>query len=314
MSATVGAALKKILVSLLTDPKVMKTVVGIILGIVFIAVLPVLTLQGLFSGALEVDVDSLKERIVENLSEEQVELLSQIESTATQIEEKMLEAERNTRQTQAAQVLYLLVLFEYSGEDGFVEKLVGCFAEDQTDAELIANINAVFGTDIDASDFTQLMTSIHKEIVDVALSQVGNVDGEPYWSWYGFSSRIEWCACFVSWCANECGYIDAGIIPKFASCAVGVNWFKARGLWQENDYLPSPGDIIFFDWDGEGGQNGAPDHVGIVEKVKNGYVYTVEGNSGNECRQNRYAVGYYEIFGYGTPLYEGSEVESEGVF
>lgn len=58
-------------------------------------------------------------------------------------------------------------------------------------------------------------------IVMVALSQLGNVGGQPYWSWYGFSSRVEWCACFVSWCAHECGYLEAGMIPKFASCALG---------------------------------------------------------------------------------------------
>ena len=138
-------------------------------------------------------------------------------------------------------------------------------------------------------------------IVSVALSQVGNVGGEPYWSWYGFSSRVEWCACFVSWCANECGYIDTGVIPKFAACASqGVPWFQERGLWQDNSYEPRPGDIIFFDWD-DGGQDGSSDHVGIVEKVENGRVYTVEGNSGDSVRQNSYPVGYYEIYGYGTP-------------
>lgn len=140
-------------------------------------------------------------------------------------------------------------------------------------------------------------------IVQVALTQVGNVGGEPYWSWYGFGSRVEWCACFVSWCANECGYIDAGVIPKFAACASqGVPWFKERGLWQYNSYEPRPGDIIFFDWD-DGGQDGSSDHVGIVEKVENGRVYTVEGNSGDSVRQNSYPVGYYEIYGYGTPAY-----------
>lgn len=139
------------------------------------------------------------------------------------------------------------------------------------------------------------------QIVQVALTQVGNVGGEPYWSWYGFGSRVEWCACFVSWCANECGYIDAGVIPKFAACASqGVPWFKERGLWQDNSYEPRPGDIIFFDWD-DGGQDGSSDHVGIVEKVENGRVYTVEGNSGDSVRQNSYPVGYYEIYGYGTP-------------
>lgn len=144
------------------------------------------------------------------------------------------------------------------------------------------------------------------EIVTVALSQIGNIGGEPYWSWYGFNSRVEWCACFVSWCANECGYIDAGVIPKFAGCVWGVEWFKDRGLWQDNSYEPRPGDIIFFDWDNKGSsgpQDGESDHVGIVEKVENGIVYTVEGNSGDSCRENHYAVGHYEILGYGVPQY-----------
>lgn len=144
------------------------------------------------------------------------------------------------------------------------------------------------------------------EIVVVALSQLGNVGGQPYWSWYGFNSRVEWCACFVSWCANECGYLDAGVIPKTAGCISGSNWFKDRGLWQDNSYEPRPGDIIYFDWDNKGSsgpQDGLADHVGIVEKVENGLVYTVEGNSGDSCRENRYAIGHYAIYGYGTPAY-----------
>ena len=144
------------------------------------------------------------------------------------------------------------------------------------------------------------------EIVVVALSQIGNVGGQPYWSWYGFNSRVEWCACFVSWCANECGYLDAGVIPKTAGCITGSNWFKDRGLWQDNSYEPRPGDIIYFDWDNKGSsgpQDGLADHVGIVEKVENGIVYTVEGNSGDSCRENHYSIGHYEIYGYGTPAY-----------
>ena len=141
------------------------------------------------------------------------------------------------------------------------------------------------------------------EIVAVALSQVGNVGGQPYWSWYGFSSRVNWCAIFVSWCANECGYIDAGVVPKFAGCVQGSRWFKDRGLWRDKSYMPNPGDIVFFDWDDSGGysgaQDGVPDHVGIVERVENDRVYTVEGNSGDKCCQRSYPVGYYEIYGYG---------------
>ena len=137
------------------------------------------------------------------------------------------------------------------------------------------------------------------EIVTVALSQVGNVGGQPYWSWYGFDGRVEWCACFVSWCANECGYIDAGVIPKFAGCVLGSQWFKDRGQWQDGSFRPEAGHIIFFDWEGDG----ETDHVGIVERVENGTVYTVEGNSGDACRQNSYAIGSSVIYGYGIPAY-----------
>ena len=140
-------------------------------------------------------------------------------------------------------------------------------------------------------------------IVTVALSQVGNIGGEPYWSWYGFESRVEWCVCFVSWCANECGYIDSGVIPKFAGCVNGVQWFKDRGQWQDGSIEPSAGQIIFFDWDNKGNsgpQDGQSDHVGIVEKCENGIVYTIEGNSGDSCRQNQYPVGHYEILWYGV--------------
>ena len=145
------------------------------------------------------------------------------------------------------------------------------------------------------------------QIVTVALTQIGNVGGDPYWSWYGFGSRVEWCACFVSWCANECGYIDTGVIPKYAGCVNGVQWFKDRGQWVDGSAEPAPGMIIFFDWDSPDGssgpQNGLSDHTGIVQKVENGIVYTVEGNSGDSVRQKQYSVGYYEILGYGVPQY-----------
>lgn len=145
------------------------------------------------------------------------------------------------------------------------------------------------------------------QIVTVALTQIGNVGGDPYWSWYGFGSRVEWCACFVSWCANECGYIDTGVIPKYAGCVNGVQWFKDRGQCVDGSAEPAPGMIIFFDWDSPDGssgpQDGLSDHTGIVQKVENGIVYTVEGNSGDSVRQKQYSVGYYEILGYGVPQY-----------
>ena len=164
--------------------------------------------------------------------------------------------------------------------------------------------------DENASMWAAVLYGIHsadEQIVAVAESQIGNVGGQPYWSWYGFNSRVAWCACFVSWCANECGYIDAGVIPKFAGCVWGVDWFQDRGQWADGTATPVPGMIIFFDWDspdGESGpQDGLSDHVGIVQKVEDGYVYTIEGNTSDSCAQRKYRIGYYEILGYGIPAY-----------
>lgn len=137
------------------------------------------------------------------------------------------------------------------------------------------------------------------DIVEAAASQIGNVGGQPYWSWYGFESRVEWCACFVSWCANECGYIEQGIVPKFSYCPTGVQWFKDAGRWQDRGYTPQPGDIIFFDWGGDG----TSDHVGIVESCDGSTVYTIEGNSGDACQRSSYSIGSASIMGYGAPLY-----------
>lgn len=143
-------------------------------------------------------------------------------------------------------------------------------------------------------------------IVQVALTQLGNEGGEPYWSWYPFENRVEWCACFVSWCADQCGYLESGVIPKFSLCPDGADWFKRNGQWHDRNYEPQSGDIIFYDWENDG----ITDHVGIVEKVENGMVYTVEGNTsdadhrnGDVVARHSYPIGSHFIYGYGTPAY-----------
>ena len=133
-------------------------------------------------------------------------------------------------------------------------------------------------------------------MVEVAISQIGNVGGEIYWRWYGFNSRVPWCAIFVSWVAEQCGFIQPGIVPKFASTSVGVQWFQSRGLWQPRGYTPAPGDLIFFDWTG----NGSPDHVGIVERVEGGVVYTIEGNSNDMVRRRTHQLNGATTLGYGV--------------
>ena len=130
-------------------------------------------------------------------------------------------------------------------------------------------------------------------IVDRAKSQVGNVGGQPYWSWYGFNSRVEWCACFVSWCYNQAGKSE----PRFAACqSQGIPWFQSHGQWGDRNYPNiAPGDAIFFDWDGDG----SADHVGLVIGTDGQRVYTVEGNSGDACKIKSYSLDYGCIKGYG---------------
>lgn len=168
-------------------------------------------------------------------------------------------------------------------EYGFDEKQLGYVTELLSDeySDLWASLSVPGG----GSD----------DIVTVALSQVGNVGGQPYWSWYGFSSRVEWCACFVSWCSEQCGYIESGIMPKFSYCPTGVEWFRSRGQWLDRNSIPPAGSIIFFDWGGDG----VADHVGIVESCDGSTVYTIEGNANNAVKPLSYAVGNYRIMGYG---------------
>jgi cell wall-associated NlpC family hydrolase len=136
-------------------------------------------------------------------------------------------------------------------------------------------------------------------LIEIADMQVGNVGGEVYWRWYGFSDRVPWCAIFVSWVAEQAGLIDAGIIPRFASCAAGIQWFRDRGQWFGSDYTPRPGDLIFFDWE----PDGVADHVGIVERVEGDYVHAIEGNTSDSVRRRTYRLDSNRIFGYGVPIY-----------
>ena len=130
-------------------------------------------------------------------------------------------------------------------------------------------------------------------IVDIAKRQVGNVGGQPYWSWYGFNSRVEWCACFVSWCYGQMGLSE----PRFAACqSQGIPWFTSRRQWGARGYENiAPGDAIFFDWD----LDGSADHVGLVIGTDGSRVYTVEGNSGDACKIKSYPLDYACIKGYG---------------
>lgn len=173
---------------------------------------------------------------------------------------------------------------------------------------LIAGFIAViFNSDGDTDyDESQIPNS---EILLVAKAQIGNEGGDKFWKWYGFGEHVAWCACYVSWCANECDYIDKGIIPKFSVCTDGITWFKEKNEWHDRgeSYYPIIGDIIFFDWyDDNGNQDGTSDHVGIVTRtdITNRTIYTIEGNTSNKCAERMYSFDDVQVMGYGSPKYE----------
>ena len=160
--------------------------------------------------------------------------------------------------------------------------ILGGGSADTSDSESLAGVEFVNGT-----------RPGNQAVVDIAKSQVGNVGGQPYWSWYGFTSRVEWCACFVSWCYGQMGLSE----PRFAACqSQGIPWFQSHGQWGGRDYANiAPGDAIFFDWD----LDGSADHVGLVVGTDGSRVYTVEGNSGDACKIKSYSLSYECIKGYG---------------
>lgn len=202
-------------------------------------------------------------------------------------------------------------IWEEQDEFGNVKKIIYINIDGKTVNDMITEYNL---TTIQQSQFNELLSDKYESlwpkvvygsdvgnsnVVAIALSQVGNIGGEPYWSWYGFNSRIEWCAVFVSWVYNQAGYLNIAV-PKFSTCHTqGVPWFKTFGLWREKGYVPKSGDIIFFDWE----QDGHTDHVGIVEKSDGKDIYTIEGNSRDTVKKKKYSINSKYIYGFGIPKY-----------
>lgn len=167
--------------------------------------------------------------------------------------------------------------------------------------EQIDNVNQLLSKEYDDLWMNLIYGSSKGNValVNIALAEEGYIHGDKFWKWYGFDSRIEWCAVFVSWVANEAGVLNTSI-PKFSGVINGINWFKERGEWENREYEPRSGDIIFFDWENDG----KPDHVGIVNETKGSVVSTIEGNSSNDSVQKKqYMINSNVIYGYGVPNY-----------
>ena len=185
------------------------------------------------------------------------------------------------------------------GIAGSAKTLFGSLTAGSAVAVLVIVLMTLFGAALTITDDGNRIVGIGDDaIVEVARAELGNKGGEKYWKWYGFSSRVDWCAIFCSWCADQCGYIESGTLPKFSVVGDGANWFKGRHRWAGRGYSPRPGDFIFFDYE----QDGVLDHVGIVENCDGKVVTTIEGNSGDACKRNSYIVGSGSIAGYGLSV------------
>ena len=316
IGATVGAALKKVAVSILTNPKALKKV-GIVVGSILLAILmPIIAIVSFFTGNFNIDTSGIQQKIEASLTAEQKAQMAEAEKVLKNVESELKKKKCSEEQILQARVITVVILHDKVSDKDFVTKLANCFKKDQKTNNLISNVNRTFGTTVEVEDFEMLMNAINSsgnssnsDIVQVAAKEIGNAGGEKYWKWYGFPTRVEWCCIFVSWCADQCGYLNSGLVPKYSVVDDGANWFRQKNQWLPGSATPSPGNIIFFDWAYDG-LDGKGDHTGIVEKVENGIVYTIEGNSSDQVSRRQYSVGNREILGYGK--FKQPEVTASG--
>ena len=169
--------------------------------------------------------------------------------------------------------------------------------------EMMSQVSVNYGGGMSMADLSGVVfingtRNSCQAVIDLALSQVGQTGGQPYWSYYGFSSRVEWCACFVHWCMRNTPSAS-GSYPQTANnayCQTIADNFMSIGQWGSRGYTDLvAGDTIFFDWEGDG----HTDHIGLVIGTDGTNVYTVEGNSGDAVKVKSYPINSSVIYGYG---------------
>lgn len=173
---------------------------------------------------------------------------------------------------------------------------------------VVTIISTLIGIIASLMSSTSVIAGGGERIVQIALQEENNLSGAKYWNYVMGSQFVNgnvtpWCACFVSWCANEAGLIDSGIVPKAAAVRAYHRFYadKGRFHYASEEYTPQPGDFIVF---------GADTHIGIVQYVENGRVVTIEGNTSDAVHSRSYAIGSSYITGYCNPEYPaGTTIE-----
>ena len=167
MSVTVAAALKKVAAAVLTDKKAGKAVAGVVLAVILIVIFPIVGVTGALGSLGKADAAQLQAILAENLSGSEIEKLQTFEDTMRAIESAMAEA-GFASQTREAQAIYALLLSNDADDSDMIEKLVACFSAEQTDEQLLANVNAAFGTEIPSEDFVKIMQTVRAVYIDTS--------------------------------------------------------------------------------------------------------------------------------------------------
>ena len=173
---------------------------------------------------------------------------------------------------------------------------------------VVTIISTLIGIIASLMSSTPVIAGGGERIVQIALQEENNPSGAKYWRYVMGSQFVNgdvtpWWACFVSWCANEAGLIDSGIVPKAAAVRAYHRYYAERGRFHyaSEGYTPQPGDFIVF---------GADTHIGIVQYVENGRVVTIEGNTTDAVHSRSYALNSSYVTGYCNPEYPaGTTIE-----
>ncbi len=157
--------LKKVASVVISDKKLRKVAIGIVLGVIFIVIMPILAVIGIFNGTLDIGLDNVND-IIQNYN-------STAQVAMTDIQTAMTDDGYSAQRIEEAQALYMLVFFDRGNEDGFVEKFVGCFELEQTDEELISTINQTFGTNVSTQEYTDAIQEIRDKYKEQEKTESG---------------------------------------------------------------------------------------------------------------------------------------------